>query len=116
MSLVEESQKNQFASYAIKNPEDEKGDDVIEIQQLLGRIESSYKDSKDQMYLEKYFKLVDTDEDGVISYEDLKSHLDELGLEKCMSEQIFNEFSEKLNHQTMAIGKTEFIEIVKPYL
>ena len=50
------------------------------------------------MYLEKYFKLVDTDEDGVISYEDLKSHLDELGLEKCMSEQIFNEFSEKLNH------------------
>ena len=60
--------------------------------------------------------MVDTDEDGVISYDDLQSHLDELGLVKTMSEQVFNELCERLNHETMKIGKTEFIEIVKPYL
>ena len=39
--------------------------------EFLNRIESTFKDTKDTIYIDAFFNLIDHDGDGVISYQDL---------------------------------------------
>ena len=75
MQLVEGSDKNGFASYSIKNSIEEVNgsEDVVSFGELGSRIERTYKDTKDSIYTDHFFNLIDTDGDGAISYADLES-------------------------------------------
>ena len=82
MKCVEGEEKNGFAGYSIRNKTDEKIDegDVIPSEQLLNRIESTFKDTTDTIYIDAFFKLIDSDSDEAISYKDLIEMLSQLGL------------------------------------
>lgn len=47
---------------------------------MAARIEGTYKDTKDTIYIDAFFNLIDNDGDGCISYEDLTNMKSELGL------------------------------------
>jgi Ca2+-binding EF-hand superfamily protein len=87
MQLVEGQEKNGFAAYCGKNKEDENNnpEDIVTFDEFIGRIESTYKDTKDTIYTEAFFKLIDADGDGVISHADLESMNPELGVPSCMN-------------------------------
>ena len=111
-------EENGFAGYSLKNNNDagkKEEEEQLNFGQFVERIESTYKDTKDQIYLEHYFKLMDRDGDGVLSHEDLTSHIPELG-RPCMDETTFQLLAEKLNPETEKISKDEFIEIISPYI
>ena len=56
---------NDFATYSIKNVNEEKKEegDVISFDDFATRIETTFKDTKDNMYIDTFFKLIDTDQD-----------------------------------------------------
>ena len=106
LKKVEGSEKNQFASYAIKsrNEDKENPEDITSFDEFQHRITSTFKDTKDSMYIDAYFNLIDNDGDGFISYSDLEELTHEVG-NPCMSEKDFLILADKFNHDSTQIGK-----------
>jgi Ca2+-binding EF-hand superfamily protein len=86
LSQLPQTEKNQFSIHSIRNKSDVPNDqsDRVSFGEMINRIESTLKDTKDSLYLEEYFKLIDADGDGFISHTDLESMTGELG-SGCMT-------------------------------
>lgn len=86
MKLIEGHEKNLFATYAIRSREEDKSnpEDIVSFDQVLNRITATYKDTRDSMYIDAYFHLIDNDQDGFISYADLEQLSSEIGA-PCMN-------------------------------
>lgn len=76
----------------------------MSFEELKSRIETTYCDTKDTMYIDTYFKLIDEDGDGFITYQDLEAHSHELGF-PCMNEKAFLSLTERFHHDSTKLGK-----------
>lgn len=62
LEVLPECQKNKFPMHAIRNKLDESEDvtsDNACFGEILGRLERTLKDPKDNMFIEAYFDLID---------------------------------------------------------
>lgn len=117
LSQLPQTEKNQFSIHAIRNKSDVPSEqsDRVSFGEMVSRIESTLKDTKDSLYLDEYFRLIDADGDGFISHADLESMTGELG-SGCMSEKIFLEMADKISEEGTKLSKLEFIDIVRAYI
>jgi Ca2+-binding EF-hand superfamily protein len=107
MALVEGHEKNAFAGYCVRSKSDEKAEDedLASFEEMAERIDRTYKDVKDPIATNAFFRLIDNDGDGIISYEDLVSLKADLGIESILDERVFELLVDRLNHETGKIGK-----------
>lgn len=117
MKQIEGDGGNQFIGYAIKSREEDKNnpEDIVSFNEVCSRIESTYRDSKDSMYIEAYFRLIDSDKDGFISYSDLQALTHELG-SSCMPEKAFLMLTDRFQHDSTQLDKNTFADIIRQYI
>ena len=80
----------------------------------MKRVTDSFTDSKDPIFVEAFFELVDTDKDGFITYEEVAETAEEF-LTPCISESAFEHLVTNTTEEGTKFSKEEFMEVVKKH-